>query len=95
MIAANHGHLVSIASCAGLCGGSQASGSVLKLILMEVISFILNSSINIHGEKKKNQTDSEFLDLSVQLKRVVRLSKQLTLNRPFCYKTFSRSSAVL
>ncbi|NXC85734.1 RDHE2 dehydrogenase, partial [Cercotrichas coryphoeus] len=25
MIAANHGHLVSIASCAGLCGGSQLS----------------------------------------------------------------------
>ncbi|NWR08133.1 RDHE2 dehydrogenase, partial [Paradoxornis webbianus] len=25
MIAANHGHLVSIASCAGLCGGSQAT----------------------------------------------------------------------
>ncbi|XP_032921639.1 epidermal retinol dehydrogenase 2 [Catharus ustulatus] len=25
MIAANHGHLVSIASCAGLCGGSQAA----------------------------------------------------------------------
>ncbi|NXD33242.1 RDHE2 dehydrogenase, partial [Copsychus sechellarum] len=25
MIAANHGHLVSIASCAGLCGGSQVS----------------------------------------------------------------------
>ncbi|TRZ06048.1 hypothetical protein HGM15179_021059, partial [Zosterops borbonicus] len=25
MIAANHGHLVSIASCAGLCGGNQLS----------------------------------------------------------------------
>lgn len=53
MIAANHGHLVSIASCAGLCGGNQLSGSVLMLILNEVIHLILNSAINIHGRKRK------------------------------------------
>lgn len=64
MIAANHGHLVSIASCAGQCGVSQLSGSVLKLILIEIIILILNSAISTHGGKK-NQTDFEFLDLSI------------------------------
>lgn len=56
MIAANHGHLVSIASCAGQWGVGQLSGSVLKLILIEIIILILNSAISTHGgEKKPNE----------------------------------------
>lgn len=84
MIAANHGHLVSIASCAGLCGSSQLAGSVLKLISL----IFLNSAINIHGEVRVGETnfDFEFLDLSVassQTFKTANLKQTISLKSVF------------